>query len=433
MGTWLRASAVVATTLLVVGLLAATPAGAVTPRCFTARATIVGTSGDDEIRGTRRRDVVVARAGDDTIQGLRGNDLVCGGAGNDTIRGGRGIDLLFGDRGNDDVAGQGGSFNQIVPGPGNDRVDGGPRDGDEVIYLDAEGPIVGDLAAGTVTGHGNDTIANTEWMTGGPFDDVISGTTGNDALFGGRGADQLSSLDGDDYLAGGRGDDQIDGGAGFDFLDSLFFSIWYPPFNEISGPVVVDLVAGTATGQGTDTIAGIDGSSGSRADDVMTGNAQDNEFTGLLKGVDTVDAGAGDDLVDGGKGPDSLAGGSGVDTLGHLDSPAGMTVDLRTTAVQSTSDDDTISGFEDIIGSFHDDDLTGDSFGNFIAGFDGDDTISGRAGDDTLIGDAGDDRATGGAGTADACDAETEVTCETDPPPARSIRDRRAYFRHGLR
>jgi Ca2+-binding RTX toxin-like protein len=433
MGMGLRASAAFAAMLLVTALQSAAHAGAATPRCFTDEATIVGTSGDDEIRGTRRRDVIVAKAGDDTIRGVRGNDWVCGGAGDDTIRGGRGIDLLFGDRGGDDIAGEGGSYNQIVPGPGDDLVDGGPRDGDEVIYLDAGGPIVGDLAAGTVTGHGSDTIANTEWMTGGPFDDTLTGTNGNDALFGGRGVDEISSLDGDDYLAGGGGDDQIDGGAGFDFLDSLFFSFWYPPFQEIAGPVVVDLIAGTATGQGADTIAGIEGSSGSRADDVMTGNAQDNEFTGLLRGVDTVDAGAGADLVDGGKGPDSLAGGPGVDTLGHLDSPAGMLVDLLATADPSTSDGDTISGFEDIIGSFHDDRLRGDDGANLIAGSAGNDRILGRDGDDTLLGEGGgQDSANGGAGS-DACNAETETGCETDPPPARSIRDRWAYFRHGPR
>ena len=430
MGKGVRASAAFATTLLVAALLAATPASAATPRCFTEKATIVGTSGNDELRGTRRRDVIVAKAGNDTIRGLRGNDWICGGGGNDTIGGGRGIDLLFGDRGDDDIAGERGAFNQIVPGLGDDLVDGGPSGGDEVIYLDAGGPIVGDLTAGTVTGHGSDTIANTEWMTGGPFDDQLTGTNGNNALFGARGADQISSLDGEDLLAGGGGDDAIDGGTGFDYLDSLFFSFWYPPFNPIAGPVVVDLVAGTATGQGTDTIAGIEGSSGSAADDVMTGNAQDNEFTQLFEGVDTVSAGAGADLVDGGEGADVLTGGTGVDTLGHLDSPAGMTVSFQ--GVATTSDGDSVAGFEDIVGSFYADDLTGSNVANFIAGADGDDTISGRTGDDTLIGEAGDDTAIGGMGT-DACDAETEETCETDPPPGRSIRDRRAYFRHGLR
>ncbi|MGZ8578239.1 MAG: calcium-binding protein [Actinomycetota bacterium] len=429
MGKGLRASAVFATTLLVTAVLVATPVSAATPRCFDRKATIVGTPGNDQLRGTPGRDVIVGKAGDDTIRGLKGADWVCGGGGNDTIAGGRGIDLLFGDKGDDDIAGQRGAYNQILPGLGDDLVDGGPAEGDEVIYLDAEGPIVGDLAAGTVTGHGSDTIVNTEWLTGGAFDDVLSGTTGNNALFGGRGADQLFSLDGDDYLAGGGGNDQIDGGPGFDYLDSLFFSIWYPPFNPIPGPVVVDLVAGTATGQGDDTLTAIEGSSGSPADDVMTGNAQDNEFTQLFEGADTVSAGAGADTVDGGEGVDTLTGGPGVDLLGLLDSPAGMTVDLR---VPSDSDGDTLSGFENILGTFFDDDLTGNNVANWISGFDGDDTISGRTGDDTLIGDLGEDSANGGAGT-DACDAETETACEAEPPAGRTIRLRSAYFRNGLR
>ena len=262
-----------------------------------------------------------------------------------------------------------------------------------MIYLDAGGPIVGDLTAGTVTGHGSDTIANTEWMTRRALRRPAHGHEQQQRACGARGADQISSLDGEDLLAGGGGDDAIDGGTGFDYLDSLFF-FWYPPFNPIAGPVVVDLVAGTATGQGTDTIAGIEGSSGSAADDVMTGNAQDNEFTQLFEGADTVSAGAGADLVDGGEGADALTGGTGVDTLGHLDSPAGMTVSFQ--GVATTSDGDSVAGFEDIVGSFYADDLTGSNVANFIAGADGDDTISGRTGDDTLIGEAGDDTAIGG-------------------------------------
>ena len=71
-----------------------------------------------------------------------------------------------------------------------------------------------------------------------------------------------------------------------------------------------------------------------------------------------------------------------------------MTVSFQ--GVATTSDGDSVAGFEDIVGSFYADDLTGSNVANFIAGADGDDTISGRTGDDTLIGEAGDDTAIGG-------------------------------------
>jgi hypothetical protein len=96
-----------------------------------------------------------------------------------------------------------------------------------------------------------------------------------------------------------------------------------------------------------------------------------------------------------------------------------MTVNL---SVPSDSHGDTLSGFEDLIGTFFDDVLTGTEGPNRIEGADGDDELSGLGGDDTLIGDffdfsvGGADSADGGVGT-DACDAKTETNCETEPSP----------------
>jgi hypothetical protein len=95
-----------------------------------------------------------------------------------------------------------------------------------------------------------------------------------------------------------------------------------------------------------------------------------------------------------------------------------MTIDLSTS---TTSDTDTIAGFEDVIGSFFDDTITGTVGPNLLLGAPGDDTLSGLAGDDVIFGDwedfseAGLDEANGGDGT-DQCDAEVETACEADPP-----------------
>jgi Ca2+-binding RTX toxin-like protein len=406
------------TTMLVAGMVIATPAAAAKPRCFGERATIVGTDRADELVGTSGRDVIVGLGGADTIEGLKGKDIICGGPGADRILGGKGLDLMFGDQGDDRLIGGKGTYNQIVPGPGDDFVDGGSNPGgDEVIYLDATGPIVGDLGVGTVSGHGEDRVVNTEWLIGGPFDDELTGSDEHGALFGADGNDTLAGLGGNDWMSGGLGDDVIDGGEGSDFIDSLFFSTYYPPFEEIAGPITVDLVTGTATGEGSDQLIGVEGSSGSASDDVMVGNADDNEFTALFDGSDTVDAGDGDDVVDGGEGADDLDGGPGVDLLGNLHAEEGMTVDL---GAATDSHGDTFTGFEDVWGTFFDDTITGDAGENLLGGIDGDDVLHGLAGDDELFGDVGEDEADGGDGS-DVCDAETEVDCETEPPPMRAI------------
>ena len=69
--------------------------------CFGSRATRVGSSGDDRIRGTRRADVIVALGGNDTVRGLAGDDKICGGRGRDRLVGAAGDDSLNGGPGRD--------------------------------------------------------------------------------------------------------------------------------------------------------------------------------------------------------------------------------------------------------------------------------------------------------------------------------------------
>lgn len=78
--------------------------------CRGQAATIVGTSGANEIHGTAHRDVILGLGGNDDIEARGGNDLVCGGRGNDDMEGNRGNDRLIGNRGFDEAEG----------GPGND-------------------------------------------------------------------------------------------------------------------------------------------------------------------------------------------------------------------------------------------------------------------------------------------------------------------------
>ena len=59
---------------------------------------------------------------------------------------------------------------------------------------------------------------------------------------------------------------------------------------------------------------------------------------------------------------------------------------------------DTITGFENILGSGLDDILSGTAGANFLSGFDGVDIISGVGGDDIIAGGTGSDELHGGDG-----------------------------------
>jgi Ca2+-binding RTX toxin-like protein len=80
--------------------------------------------------------------------------------------------------------------------------------------------------------------------------------------------------------------------------------------------VIVDLTAGTATGEGTDTLTGIGQVFGSKHDDTISGDANPNTLLGG-PGNDTISGAAGDDTLNGMDGTDTLDGGDGTDTCAN--------------------------------------------------------------------------------------------------------------------
>jgi uncharacterized repeat protein (TIGR01451 family) len=120
------------------------------PTCRGIPATVVGTSGNDELLGTTGPDVILAYGGNDRIVSRSGQDLICAGPGNDYIGAGTAADKVF-------------------AGPGRDRLVG----------------------------------------RGGP--DLLKGSGGNDVLKGGRGADRLRGGRGFDVCRGGPGRNSIRG------------------------------------------------------------------------------------------------------------------------------------------------------------------------------------------------------------------------------
>jgi Ca2+-binding RTX toxin-like protein len=326
---------VLASTVLVGAFLAAGAGSAsgATRECFGRTPTIVGSARAEVLTGTAGADVIVGLGGADVIKGLGGRDRICGGDGKDQLLGGEGNDRIEGGEG----------INHYVGGPGNDLLSG--RDGlDEADYSSAPHSVNVDLVRGVATGDGSDTLIRIENVQGSPFDDVITaepphvavragenarepgpglpdpfalmnflfGGGGNDQLSGGPGWDVLMGQDGDDVLLGGAGpdefwpdsgDDRIDGGAGVDTLQAVY-----------SEAVTVDLEGGTAVGDGTDTVIGIENVEGSHFDDTLIGDAGANSLHGG-SGNDTISGGDGDDYLDGEEGDDGLDGGNGTDTI----------------------------------------------------------------------------------------------------------------------
>ena len=214
--------------------------------------------------------------------------------------------------------------------------------------------------------------AGADRMIGSDGNDTIDGLAGDDILLGGFG---------NDVLTGGAGADQISGAAGTDTAD----------YSGSAAGVTVDLVLGTGVGgdaQG-DTLSGIENLTGSAQADHLYGDAGANTLTG----------GDGDDTLRGGAGADVIAGGNGSDYANYQGSSAGVVVNLLAgTASGGDAAGDTLTSIENLYGSSHDDQLTGNNARNIIGGELGNDTLVGNGGDDALSGEAGDDNLSGGDG-----------------------------------
>lgn len=265
--------------------------------------------------------------------------------------------------------------------------------------------LLGTADDDTINGFdGNDT------ERAGAGNDTLNGDAGHDFLVGGDGSDTLNGGTGDDYLRGGEGNDFINGGDGFDRA-AFTVLVDNPAIGETGVQVgaTVDLnLQGIAqdTGHGMDVLTGIENVSGTAYADMLTGDSGDNWIWGE-GGDDTLLGGGGNDLVETDTGNAVMDGGSGIDTAGFqgLDGfTSGVTVSLAAQGFAQTvaaGSSITLTNFENLTGTLHDDVLTGNGGANVLAGNSGNDSLAGGAGDDTLYGDgriAVDDHGTGGSG-----------------------------------
>ncbi len=318
----------------------------------------------DDITGTSGNDTLIGDDGVNTIMGLAGNDTIEGGASADNLDGSTGTDWLY-----YTGSASGVSVDLNANGSGTQTASGGDAEGDvikgfeNVRGSDAADMLVGNSAANYLIGQGGE--------------DTIDGGAGNDTIRGGEGADVL------------------EGGSGVDILQ----------YEGSSSGVNVDLnedasglqkvSGGDAEG---DIVSGFENVFGSDFDDVIIGNEGANYLIGF-DGNDNIDGGAGNDVIRGGAGADTLEGGEGVDLLQYAGSSTGVTVNLETqVGTGGDAEGDVLSGFENVYGSDHGDNITGDGAKNVLFGYAGDDTIDGGAGNDVIRGGLGADRLEGGDG-----------------------------------
>ena len=345
----------------------------------------------------------------DTIIGTQGNDFIRGGDGGVTLNGGLGDDLLVGGAGNDVLDGWTGA-NTMFGGAGNDiyyvtsaqdvvnetryhgRGDAGGIDEVRTTLatyaLAAANGANGNVENLAYVGHGSNFTgfgnALDNVMTGGDGNDYLGGGDGNDTLYGGAGNDILNGGAGADVMVGGAGndiyyvdnvDDQViesnsyrrrDAG-GIDEVRTTLSTYALPEANRVNGNIENLTFVGHGDFKGT-------------------GNALDNVIIG----------GDGNDALTGGAGNDSLDGHAGINTAVFSGNSADYKVtvngDLATiTDLRAGSPDGTdtfkniqLLKFADGLKHFNSADYP-------IVGSAGRDVIEDRAGNDSIDGGAGSD------------------------------------------
>lgn len=349
--------------------------------------TLTGGISNDTLTGGAASDILLGGFGDDTLSGAGGRDILSDGAGADILTGGAGADLfiLCSDGTTDTIT----DFN-----PGQDKLD---LSGYHMLYDASQLQITSTSWGATLTYQGEvlhvyragggalnashfqtkDTVLLDRPPNGfNYFPETVSGTAADDTIEGNAGFDTLHGMAGDDVLKWSGGGDLFYGGAGVDTVS----------YAEANTGVLVNLHTGetdmAALGEQFDSIENL---LGSNFDDVLIGDAGDNHLTG----------GAGDDILCGGAGQDQLDGGAGLDSVSFALSARAITISLLD---GTGGNGDTLISIEGVVGSNHDDDVTGDHGANRLAGGGGDDVLRGLDGNDELFGNDGDDTLIGGYG-----------------------------------
>jgi len=353
---------------------------------------LTGSTLDDKLIGNTGANIIKGGSGNDTLEGLAGADNLNGGAGSDwasyqhaASSGGKGVTVYLdetvvnagidalGDtytsienlRGSayDDTLFGDGNANILIGAGGSNTLDGG---GGLNTVSYAESP---DFIEVTTSGsnfsveHGavTDTLVNIQTIIGTTSADSFIGSVGNDWFDPGGGTSGAA--------------DEIDGKAG---NDTVSFASTNSTVN-ITLSDSADTEAGAIAGYFNSNmdIKNIENIVGGSGGDSITGNSSNN----------TIDGGLGNDILSGG-----VTGAHGIDAVTYANSNSAVIVDLSNGTAAGGLGSDTLTNFNNIIGSAYNDTLTGDSGDNIITGGTGNNLFNGGGGgSDTFIGGLGTD------------------------------------------
>ena len=261
------------------------------------------------------------------VIGTNFNDTLTGDANANVLSGGAGNDMLFATAGGDTLDG----------GTGTDTANFSLSTSGVTVDMNVQGtPQTVGGSIGTIT------LTSIENVIGSAFDDtLIAGLAGPETLDGGSGGsdtadfrhgtsgvtvdlgiqgipqavgggfspitlNNIANLTGsafNDTLTAGLGAAILTGGAGDDILNGNGVNTT-ASFADSAGGVTASLLAGTATGDGNDTLNNITNLIGSSFNDLLIGDGNAN----------TISGGAGNDILWGMGGNDTLDGGAGTDT-----------------------------------------------------------------------------------------------------------------------
>jgi Ca2+-binding RTX toxin-like protein len=353
-----------------------------------------------------------------------GTDILVGGV--SSIRGSDHVDTLIGynnaagttefldGQGGDDIIDGNGGFDRVTYDQDNDVTQG------ITVALTANIVSGNRVVNGTVTGNtaevGDDQLFDIESVRGTDFADTltISG-------FGTASNNLTTTL-------------ELEGAGGNDTINGLFISNVMGPnpfglatrlayYTTTDAVTVTFTGAGSGTGVGdasvgTDTFTNIRDVRGGNYDDVIigltsgvAGGLDNSQLQGGAGGNDRIEGGIGNDTIWGGDNNNSngtelfdgitAAGFEDIDRVSYASASAGVTVDLLTgsgaipntnqtgdfgTATGGNIGNDTLVNIEGVIGSAHDDSLTGGSAASV-------EHFRGGAGNDSIFGEGGTDRA----------------------------------------
>ena len=211
---------------------------------------VVGTAGNDTIKGDAANNTFFGSQGNDILNGAGGVNTVDYSALNDkiTLKLGGAIDK--GANGIDQIGGPGSTqtIQKIVGATGkSNAIDGTGSVGSVRFTVNLTNNT---LAVVNLPGIGtaNFTVEKFVDVTGTNANDTITGSAVADVLNGGNGNDILSGVNGNDTLVGGNGNDNLSGGNGNDILNGVGSSLGTTDLDTLNGGGDADtFILGNAT------------------------------------------------------------------------------------------------------------------------------------------------------------------------------------------